>query len=193
MNLQRIDDMNPFDQAGIYLVQTLGSLYILIVLLRFLLQLSGANFYNPISQFLVKATHLPSKPIRMVLPTYKSFDLASLTLALLVKLIVTLITAGISGGGFSPAPLLIWSVLSIVSLILEIYFYGLIAAIIISWVAPHSNHPAVSLLQQLMEPVMAPFRKIIPPLGGIDLSPIFLILVINLIRIFINYAGAALL
>lgn len=185
--------MNPFDHAGIYLVQTLGNLYILVVLLRFLLQLSGANFYNPISQFLVKATHLPSKPIRTVLPTYKSFDLASLTLAILVKVVVTLIVMGISGSGFSPATLLVWSVLSIISLILEIYFYGLIAVIIISWVAPHSNHPAVSLLQQLMEPVMAPFRKILPPMGGIDLSPIFLILVINLIRIFINHGGTALL
>ncbi len=185
--------MNPFDQAGIYLVQTLGGLYMLIVLLRFLLQLSHANFYNPITQFLVKATHLPSKPIRMVLPTYKSFDMASLVLAILTKIVVTIITSAISGAVFGGTELVVWSVIATIALILEIYFYGLLAVIIISWVAPHSTHPAITLLQQLLEPVMAPFRKIIPPMGGIDLSPIFLILAINLIRIFVNAAGQALL
>lgn len=185
--------MNFFSQASIYVIQTLGGLYMLIVLLRFLLQLSGANFYNPISQFLVKATQLPSKPIRMVLPTYKSFDMASLVLAILVKVVVTLITVAISGFAFNGASILVLSVLACVSLILEIYFYGLLAVIIISWVAPHSQHPVVPLLQQLMEPIMAPFRKIIPPLGGIDLSPIFVILAINLIRMYVNGLGSTLL
>lgn len=181
--------MSAFSQAGIHLVETLGGLYMFIVLLRFLLQLSGANFYNPISQFLVKATQIPTKPIRVVLPTYKSFDAASLLLAILVKAI----TLSISGPAFNGAFILVGSVFGTISIILEIYFYALLAVIIISWVAPHSSHPAVSLLQQLMEPVMAPFQKIIPPMGGIDLSPIFLILVINLIRIFVTSASQALL
>ena len=77
--------MSTFTQAGTFLVQSLGSFYLAVVMLRFLLQLSHADFYNPISQFLVKATHLPSKPLRKLFPTYRHFDLASIVLALLCQ------------------------------------------------------------------------------------------------------------
>lgn len=184
--------MDAFSQTSTYLLQTLGSLYLGIVTLRFLLQLFQADFQNPISQFLIKATHPTSKPIRKLLPTYRNFDAATLVLAILVQWLVIQLTATVNGAGFlNIAYALAWSVLGIISLVLTIYLYGLLAVIIISWVAPHSRHPAIALLHQLVEPVMAPFRRLIPSLGGLDLSPIFLFMVINVMRIFVTSAAQA--
>ncbi len=179
--------MDTFAQAASYLIQSLGSLYLGVVVLRFLLQYMRADFQNPISQFLIRATHLPTRPIRKVLPSYRSFDGASLILAVLVQWLTIQLTATVvSGAGMiNIAYVLSWAVLGILSLILNIYLYGLLAVIILSWVAPQAQHPAIHLLHQLIEPVMSPFRRLIPPLGGLDLSPIFMFLVINLLRIFI--------
>lgn len=179
--------MNTFAQAGTFLVQSLGSLYLAIVILRFLLQLVKADFYNPISRFLVSATHLPSKPIRKLLPTYRSFDLASLVLALLVQWLIIQISASINGLGIiNPLLALSWGAVGIISLVLNIYLYGLLVIIIVSWVAPHSQHPVLALINQIISPVMEPFRRIIPSLGGLDLSPIFMFLVINMLQIFLH-------
>jgi YggT family protein len=179
--------MNTFAQAGTFLVQSLGSLYLAIVILRFLLQLVKADFYNPISRFLVNATHLPSKPIRKLLPTYRSFDIASLVLALLVQWLVIQLSATINGAGMiNVLFVLSWGAIGIISLILNIYLYGLLIVIIVSWVAPQSRHPILLLLHQLISPVMEPFKRIIPPLGGLDLSPIFMFLVINMLQIFLH-------
>lgn len=179
--------MNTFAQAGTFLVQSLGSIYLMIVVLRFLLQLMQADFYNPISRFLINATHIPSKPIRALLPTYKSFDLATLVLALLVQWLVIQLTAFVNGVGIiNPLFALSWGAVGILSLILNIYLYGLLIVIIVSWVAPQSQHPALALLNQLIAPVMEPFRQVIPPLGGLDLSPIFMFLVIKMLQIFLH-------
>lgn len=182
--------MNTFAQAGTFLVQSLGSIYLMIVVLRFLLQLMQADFYNPISRFLINATHIPSKPIRALLPTYRSFDLATLVLALLVQWLVIQLTAFVNGVGIiNPLFALSWGAVGILSLILNIYLYGLLIVIIVSWVAPQSQHPVLALLNQLIAPVMEPFRQVIPPLGGLDLSPIFMFLVIKMLQIFLH--GAA--
>lgn len=179
--------MNTFVQAGTFLVQSLGSLYLAVVILRFLLQLVRADFYNPISRFLVKATHLPSQPLRKLLPTYRSFDMASLVLAILVQWLAIQLTATINGAGIVNIFLaLSWGAVGVLSLILNLYLYGLLVIIIVSWVAPQSNHPVLLLLNQLIGPAMAPFRRIIPPLGGLDLSPIFMFLVINMLQIFVR-------
>lgn len=179
--------MNTFAQAGTFLIQSLGSLYLAIVVLRFLLQLVKADFYNPISRFLVSATHLPSKPIRKLLPAYRSFDLASLVLALLVQWLIVQVSASINGHGIiNPLFALSWGTVGIISLLLNIYLYGLLVIIIVSWVAPHSQHPVLALINQIISPVMEPFRRIIPSLGGLDLSPIFMFLVINMLQIFLH-------
>ncbi len=184
--------MDTFAQAATYLIQTLGSLYLGVLVLRFLLQYLRADFQNPISQFLIRATHTPTRPIRKLLPTYRSFDGATLLLAVLLQWLVIQLTASINGAGLvNIAYVLAWAVIGILSLILNIYLYGLLAVIILSWVAPHANHPAIILLHQLIEPAMAPFRRLIPPIGGLDLSPIFMFLVINLIRIFILSGASA--
>ena len=179
--------MNTFTQAGTFLFQSLGSLYLSVVMLRFLLQWVKADFYNPISRFLIKATHLPSKPLRKLFPTFGSFDMASLVLALLVQWLTIQLTASINGAGLINILLVLsWGAVGVASLLLNLYLYGLLVIIIVSWVAPQSHHPVLLLLNQLLAPVMEPFRRIIPPLGGLDLSPIFMFLVIQMLQIFVH-------
>lgn len=183
--------MSTFVQAGTFLVQTLGGLYLAIVVLRFLLQLVRADFYNPTSRFLISATHLPSSPIRKLFPAYRNIDLASLILALLVQWLIIQLTLSVNSAGFiNPLLALSWGAVGILSLVLNIYLYGLLIVIIVSWVAPQSQHPILALLHQLISPAMEPFRRIIPPLGGLDLSPIFMFIVINMLQIFVNGLGS---
>ena len=174
--------MSQLSQALILVVQTLGSLYLLIVLLRFILQLVRADFYNPLSQFIVKATHPLLRPMRRVIPSMGTLDLSSLLLALIVQIVlmalVLLIAYGTTG---NPLILLVWALVGITGLFLNIFFWALIISVILSWVAPGSHNPAAQLVNQLCEPVLGPFRRLLPNLGGLDISPIFAFLAIKLL------------
>jgi YggT family protein len=174
-----------------YLVQTLLSLYLLTMLLRFVLQLVRADFYNPISQFLVKVTNPLVIPLRRVLPGFAGLDMASLILALLLQLAGIVALLLINGLGLpNILLLLVWSVIGLVGLLVNIYFFALLAMIILSWVAPGSKHPAIYLLHQITEPVMAPVRKALPAMGGMDFSPILVFILINVIQIALRHMAA---
>ncbi|MBH3403621.1 YggT family protein [Pseudomonas glycinae] len=174
--------MIGLNTAAVYVLQTLGSLYLLIVLLRFVLQLVRANFYNPLCQFVVKATQPLLKPLRRIIPSLFGLDMSSLVLAILVQLVLMaltlLLTYGTTG---NPLQLLVWSLIGVTALFLKIFFWAMIISIILSWVAPGSHNPGAELVNQICEPALAPFRRILPNLGGLDLSPIFAFLVLKLI------------
>jgi YggT family protein len=179
--------MSGFTEALIYILQTLGSLYLLIVLLRFILQLVRADFYNPLSQFIVRATQPLLKPLRRLIPSAFGLDLASLVLALLVQfllMLAVLALLGVNPANFLPS-LLVWSVIGITSLFLKVFFFALIGSVILSWVAPGSHNPGAQLIGQICEPFLAPFRRLLPNLGGLDISPIFAFLALNLIDRFV--------
>lgn len=185
--------MIGLNTAAIYVLQTLGSLYLLIVLLRFVLQLVRANFYNPLCQFAVKATQPLLKPLRRIIPSLFGLDMSSLVLAILVQLalmaLTLLLTFGTTG---NPLQLLIWSLIGVTALFLNIFFYALIISVILSWVAPGSHNPGAELVNQICEPALAPFRKILPNLGGLDISPILAFMVIKLIDMLVINNLAAL-
>ena len=174
--------MSQLSQALILIIQTLGSLYLLIVLLRFILQLVRADFYNPLSQFIVKATHPLLRPMRRIIPSMGTLDLSSLILALIVQMVlmalILLIAYGTPG---NPLLLLVWALIGITGLFLNIFFWALIISVILSWVAPGSHNPGAQLVSHLCEPVLAPFRRLLPNLGGLDISPIFAFLAIKLL------------
>ncbi len=183
--------MNALNEISGYLVQTALSIYLLAMLLRFLLQLVRADFYNPISQFLVKITNPLVIPLRRVLPGFGGIDLASLVLSVLLQLACIIAMLLINGIGLPNIVLLLaWSLLGVVALLVNIYFFALLAMIILSWVAPGSNHPAIYLLYQVTEPVMAPFRKALPPMGGMDFSPILVFILINVVQIALKHMAA---
>jgi len=176
----------------IYLIQTLLSLYLIAMLLRFLLQLVRADFYNPISQFIVKVTNPLVVPVRKIIPGYAGLDIASLLLALCLQIIGIAAVFLLSYGALPGAGLLFMGgVLGTIALLVKIYFFALLAMIILSWVAQGSNHPAIYLLFQITEPVMAPVRKLLPPMGGLDFSPILVFVLINVIQIALQHMAAA--
>lgn len=179
--------MGPMQEIGMLVIQTLGSMYLFIVLLRFMLQLARADFYNPISQFAIKATNPVLIPIRRVVPGVFGIDLASIALALIVHYAVIQLSALVLGAGLiNPINVLIWALVGLLALAANLLFWGLLIMVVCSWVAPQSHHPALMLLRQLVEPVMAPIRKIIPDMGGMDISPIFAFLALNVVQILIK-------
>lgn len=183
--------MGALSEISGYLIQTFLSLYLLAMLLRFLLQVVKADFYNPISQFLIKVTNPLVTPLRKVIPGFGGLDIASLLLALVLQGGGITAVLLLNGLGFpNPLLLLLWSALGVIGLLVNIYFFALLAMIILSWIAPGSSNPAVYLLYQITEPVMAPVRKLLPPMGGLDFSPILVFILINVIQIALRHMAA---
>lgn len=184
---------SSFTEIGLMIVNTISGLFLFVVVLRFLLQAARADFYNPISQFIVKVTNPLLLPVRKVVPGLGGYDMASLVLAVIVQLVTICATLALIG--FWPLPYLnvaIWSLLGTVGIFLDLYFWGLLAIIIISWIAPNNPNPAIELLKQIIEPIMKPIRDRMPDMGGIDLSPIIVILLIRVFETLLRgFAGAA--
>lgn len=174
--------MIGLNTAAVYILQTIGSFYLLIVLLRFILQLVRADFYNPLCQFIVRATHPLLKPLRRIIPSIGGLDLASLVLALIVQFVLMALTLMLMGVGVGdPLLILVWSIIGVTALLLKVFFFALIISVILSWVAQGTHNPAALLVNQICEPLLAPIRRILPNLGGLDLSPIVAFLILNLI------------
>ena len=183
--------MGAVNEIFIYLIQTALTLYMIAMLLRFLLQVVRADFYNPISQFLVKVTNPLVIPLRRIIPGFGGIDLASLLLTLLLQAVAIVVLMALYGLGMpNIGLLLLWAALGVVGLLVNIYFFALLATIILSWIAPGSGNPAVHLLYQITEPVMAPFRKLLPPMGGMDFSPILVFILINVLQIALRHMAA---
>ncbi|WP_198780620.1 YggT family protein [Shewanella putrefaciens] len=164
-----------------FLINTFFDLYLMVVILRIWLQLARADFYNPFSQFIVKATHPLIAPMRRVLPSMGRFDTASFVLALLVVITKLLLISLIAGGGFDILLFLVFALVSVVKKAGVLLFWMLIIRAILSWFNQGYN-PIVMIMDQLTEPVLAPVRRIIPPIGGLDLSVMVVIIGMNFIN-----------
>ncbi len=172
-----------FSEILVLLVSTVVEIYTMVVLLRLLMQIARADFYNPISQFIVKATDPLLKPLRRFVPGFWGIDFPSLVLAFLVQ-VGGLFLLMLLKGAISTNPVLygVMGLFGLINVGLNLIFFAIIIIIIVSWVAPGTYNPAVSLLRQITEPIMAPFRKILPAMGGLDFSPMLAIFVIHVLR-----------
>lgn len=178
--------MQQLPAAGIYLVQTVVSFYTIIVLLRFMLQLARADFYNPISQFAVKATAPLLNPMRRVIPGWGGVDVSSLILILVLQVLQLVAVILMLGYGLPNVVLLVaWSAVGVLGLVLNFFFWAILIQVVLSWVAPQSQNPAVALIHQITDPIMAPARKLLPPMGGMDFSPIITFMLIQLAKILV--------
>ncbi len=165
------------------IIQTIGEVFAFILILRFLLQVSGADYYNPISQSIVRFTQVPLTPLQKILPRWKRFDSAPLILALVVKILAIMaIYAYAQGAVPNMLAVALFAFMSVLDAILTIYFWAVIGAVILSWIAPNSYHPAPQLILQITEPLFSLARKVIPPIGGLDLSPILIFLAIQILQ-----------
>lgn len=183
--------MNALNEIVGYLIQTALSLYLIVMLLRFLLHAVKADFYNPVSQFVVKATNPALAPLRRLLPPVGRFDLAALLESVILQALGIVVILLLNGVSLPNITLIFaWSVVGVLGLLVNIYFFALLAMIILSWVAGGSRHPAILLIYQITEPVMAPVRRLLPPMGGIDFSPILLFVLINVVLIALRHVAA---
>jgi YggT family protein len=172
--------------AATFVVETVFGIYVLIVMLRFLLQLVRADFYNPLSQFLVTATQAPLKLLRCFIPGVGGIDLPSAVLALIVQFAQLWLIMLILGHNPSVVGLLILSVVKLLELAIYVVMFSVIILVVLSWIQPSTYNPMFGVLNSLSAPVMRPARRLVPPMGGLDLSAIVALLVLGvLLRILI--------
>jgi YggT family protein len=173
-----------FGEALVLIISSLGSLYLLAVLLRFLLQAARADFYNPVTQTIVKITSPLVVPLRRVIPGYHGFDFSTLMLALLLNSLFTGLALLVSGyTNVAIGTIVAWSFVGLIAFILNIYFWALLVSVIASFIAPFNGHPVLLLIHQLLEPLYNRVRRLLPPMGGLDFSPILMFLGIQVLEI----------
>ncbi|ELI8291789.1 TPA: YggT family protein [Yersinia enterocolitica] len=172
-----------------FLAKTVIDLYVMVLLLRIWMQWVHSDFYNPFSQFVVKITQPIVGPLRRVIPSLGPIDSASLLLALLLMTIKYPLLVLIQSGSMSLSLYnLLFGIISLVKAAGYLIFWVMIIRALMSWVS-QGRSPMDYLLHQLTEPLMAPIRRILPAMGGIDFSAMVVILILYLI----NYLGMDLL
>lgn len=176
---------NYMTDPVIFLIDTIVSLYILAVVIRFLFQWVRADFYNPISQFLVKITHPPLKFLRRFIPSVGKIDTSSIVLALGIQMFADFSILMLKGVMVSIPSLVVLSFTQLVTLLLNVFIFAIFARAILSWFDPGNYNPASSLLQSITEPILSLCRKIIPDLGGIDLSPLAALVFLQLAKMMV--------
>ncbi len=190
-------DSNYFTSPLTLIVTTLFDLYVLIVLLRFMLQLMRADPHNSVSQFIIKSTTPPLRYLRRFIPSVFGQDASALVLCLVVTyakfILLRLLDIEVVHinntiayiGGVGYLGLLIYSIADLVSLFLSIFLIAILIQVILSWVNPGIYNPVIGLVNTLATPALRPIQKLIPPVGGIDLSPLFAMLMIMVAKMLI--------
>lgn len=177
------------NNALFYLVSVLFDLYLWVVLLRLILQAARADFYNPISQLIWQITQPVLRPFQRVLPKWRRFDTAAGLLLAGVALIEIYVVAAILGYRLDGVAAMQFAALKLVVLTFQLYTFSLFVQAILSWVGPGVNNPAGNILWVINEPLLKPVRRVIPPLSGLDLSPLVLILLLQSLSLLIPLPG----
>jgi YggT family protein len=163
-----------------FVIQTVFGIYILAVLLRFLFQLLRAPFHNPVSQFVVTVTNPPLRVLRRVIPGFAGIDVASLVLMLVLQTVELLLLALLYGSMPALAGILVLSIGKLLEMTIYVFMVAILVRIIIGWVNPHLHNPVTQLLDSLTDFMLRPARRLLPPIGMLDLSPIVVFLVLGL-------------
>ncbi len=178
--------MNPFSNAGLFLVQSIFDLYIFIVMLRIVLQWVNADFHNPLFEIVAKLTNPPLKPIRRIIPTIHGFDFAACALLLALEVIkLTLLVWLQINAVANFSGLVVLAFAELLNQLINIFFYAILASAILSWVSPFAHGPFVEVLTRLTEPLLRPMRRVIPIIAGLDITPIFAMIILKLFTIVI--------
>jgi YggT family protein len=172
--------------AIVFIVNTITSLYLLLLLLRFWLPILRADFRNPLAQGILKLTSPLVIPLRKILPSFGLLDTATIVVAFVLQYLSILLLLLIMGMGATFAAISITAIIKLVVLSVNLFVYAIFIRIILSWVAPGQHNPAIAIIATLTEPVLRPFRRIIPTMGGFDISPIFAIILLTALTIVIS-------
>ena len=170
-----------FADAGLFLVDTVLGIYILIVLLRFLFQLVRVDFYNPLSQFIVKASNPPLARLHKLIPSLWGIDLGAIVLLLILEGLRLSVTALMLGHTPRVGGVLILSIGELLKLAVYVVVFSIFVRALLSWVSSGTSNPMAQLLGSFTEPLLAPARRLLPATGGLDLSPIIVFMVLMLV------------
>jgi YggT family protein len=173
-------------QALIFIVGTISQLYLFVVLLRLWLPWLRADFRNPIAQGILRLTSPLVIPVRRIVPPVGRLDTATVIVAFVLQYLTILVILLISGSMAGIVPIAITAFLDLVILSCRLFTFAIFIHIILSWVAPGTYNPATVFIAMLVEPVLRPFRRIVPSLGGLDISPIFAIILLQAVSIILN-------
>jgi YggT family protein len=172
---------NPLE----FLISTLFSLYILAVMLRFILGAVRADFYNPVSQFLVRITNPLLVPMRRIIPSFRQYDTSALLLMLLLQLVSLVIVVMLRGVSVSFITLLLAAIGELVVLTFNVFIFAIVIQVILSWINPGTYNPVNALLHSITRPVMGPIQRLIPPVSGIDLSPLVALIGLQVLKMLV--------
>jgi YggT family protein len=177
--------MGYFANAGQIIIQFVFGALIALIVLRVLLQWVRANFYNPICQFLYKATNPVLMPLRKIVPSWRNIDIAGIALAWVVTALKLVLLYATLGESLGVLGLIVLALADLIDFVLLLYIVLILARVVISFVGADSYHPIVPLVMQLTEPVLKPVRRVLPAVSGIDFSPMVALLAITLARVLI--------
>ena len=166
-------------QAFYYIIQSIGQLLLLLLLLRFWLPWFRADFRNPIAQGILRLTSPIIVPVRRLLPSVGRLDTATILVAYVLQFLLITALIALQGRLFDAVPIAIVAAIELVILSLNLFFFVILIRIILGWFAPTTHNPLTMMLHSLAEPILAPFRRWVPPMGGIDISPILPIILIG--------------
>ena len=176
-------------EALIFIVNVVLGLFTAAVMLRFLLQWVRADFYNPICQAIVKITSPLLLPLRRIVPGWRKLDFAAVVLVILTQAVNVILVLWLLRLPLPGALLAWWVFLKIVFVLVNLYFITILVEAILSWVNPNPRHPLVSVLTSLNAPLLRPARHLIPPLGGLDFSPLVVLILLQVINILLPLPG----
>lgn len=167
----------------VFIVNTLAQLYLFVMLLRLWLPWFGADFRNPIAQAILKLTSPVVVPVRRIVPPVGKLDTATVLVAFIIQYLTIVILLMIMGHSAGFAAIAITTLVNLVLLSLRLFTFAIIVRVILSWIAPAGYNPALAIIHTLTDRILRPFQRIIPPLGGLDLSPLFAIVLLMAVTI----------
>lgn len=179
-----MDMTTPMGQGGLFFIQFIVGLIIFALMLRFLLRATHADWRHPVVTFTAKVTNPLCAPFNKIVPAKGRWDWAAIATAIVIQALFVLLIGWLTGRTFNVPFIAIAASTEIANQLLDMMFWLIIIQVILSWVSPGYN-PNTEIFKQIANPILAPFQKIIPPMGGFDLSPIIAILAIKLFQIIV--------
>ncbi|KUJ72801.1 YggT family protein [Thiomicrospira sp. WB1] len=173
---------SPIGQGGLFLIQFIAGLVIFALMLRFLMRATRVDWHNPVVHFIAKVTNPLCAPANKLLPRPNRWDWPAIVTALIIQALTVVLIGYLAGKNFGLSVIVISSITEVMNQLLDMMFWLIIIQVILSWVSQGYN-PNTAIFEQLTQPILAPFQRFVPPMGGLDLSPIVAILVIKLTQI----------
>lgn len=177
-----------WQQAGIFLISSLLDAYIFILVLRFFLQWFKADYYNPLTQLIAKISAPLVKPLSHLLPTIKYINTAVLAAVMLVEIVKIYLLVWFGShmlinilGGVA------WALGDLIMHVSNVFFYAILVQVILTWIKPQGGNPVLEIVYRLALPVLKPFQRIIPPIGGLDLSPLPAMLLLKAVSFYVAF------